>query len=144
MKSLIMALALALALSSMAYAGSEIESSKGELEILSLVVGVKQTYSKTSELEAKVVEILAGDGMNASRMVLVLNTGYHDIKVFELSEMMVEVTRVTFLAKDLIVINYTQDSFDENENQIVLKKSVTIKVNRNADNTLADSITIVE
>lgn len=142
MKSLIMALALAL--SSMAYAGSEIESSKGELEILSLVVGVKQTYSKTSELEAKVVEILAGDGMNASRMVLVLNTGYHDIKVFELSEMMVEVTRVTFLAKDLIVINYTQDSFDENENQIVLKKSVTIKVNRNADNTLADSITIVE
>lgn len=142
MKSLIMALALAL--SSMAYAGSEIESSKGELEILSLVVGVKQTYSKTSELEAKVVEILAGDGMNASRMVLVLNTGYHDVKVFELSEMMVEVKRVTFLAKDLIVINYTQDSFDENENQVVLKKSVTIKVNRNADNTLADSITIVE
>lgn len=132
-------------ISVVSFAGTTItaETNDSRLSILDLVVGVKQTYSKTSELEAKVIELLAGDGMNGTRMVLALNTGYHDSKVFELGEMMVEVIRITFLAKDVVVINYTQDNFDENDNQILVNRSITIKVGRNADNTLSDSITIL-
>lgn len=144
MKALI--LAALMSLSAVSFADTTIESANNdsELSILSLVVGVKQTYSVTSGLDAKVIELLAGDGMNATRMALVLNTGYGDMKVFELGEMMVSAKRITFLAKDLIVINYTQDSFDAEENQVVVNKSVTIQVLRNADNTLADSIKIIE
>ena len=127
-------------------ADTTIEAHKqdSELAILDLVVGVKQTYSVTSELQAKVIELLAGDGMNPTRMVLTLNTGYHDSKVFELGEMMYEVKRIVFLAKDLIVINFTQDSFDANDNQIQVNRSITIQVQRNTDGTLADSIKILE
>lgn len=144
MKTLII-LAL-LSLSAATFAGTTVvaESQDSSISVLDLVVGVHQTYSATSELQAKVVELLAGDGMNATRMVLTLNTGYNDTKIFELGQMMVEVKRITFLAKDLIVINYTQDSFDAEDNQVVVKKSVTIQVLRNADNTLADSITVLE
>ncbi|AUN99666.1 hypothetical protein DOM21_02475 [Bacteriovorax stolpii] len=144
MKSFI--LAIALAFSTASFANDSIEASNAsELKILDLVIGVQQTYSVTSELQAKVVEILAGDGMNATRMILVLNTGYQDSKVFELDEMMYEVKRIVFLAKDVIVINYVQDSFDDAEamNPIQVKKSITIKVLRNADGTLADKIEIV-
>ncbi len=144
MKSFI--LAIALAFSAVSFANDSIEASNASgLKILDLVIGVQQTYSVTSELQAKVVEILAGDGMNATRMILVLNTGYQDSKVFELDEMMYEVKRIVFLAKDVIVINYIQDSFDDAEamNPIQVKKSITIKVLRNADGTLADKIEIV-
>lgn len=144
MKSFI--LAIALTFSAVSFANDSIEASNAsELKILDLVIGVQQTYSVTSELQAKVVEILAGDGMNATRMILVLNTGYQDSKVFELDEMMYEVKRIVFLAKDVIVINYIQDSFDDAEamNPIQVKKSITIKVLRNADGTLADKIEIV-
>ncbi len=144
MKALLIAALLSLSAASFADATVTAENSDSQIAVLDLVVGVHQTYSQTSGLQAKVVELLAGDGMNATRMVLTLNTGYNDSKVFELGEMMVEVTRITFLAKDVIVVNFTQDSFDENDNQIVVKRSLTIKVNRNADNTLADSITILE
>lgn len=144
MKALI--IAALLSLSTISFADTTIEAHKqdSELSILDLVVGVKQTYSVTSELQAKVIELLAGDGMNATRMVLTLNTGYNDSKVFELGEMMVEVKRVVFLAKDVIVINFTQDSFDAEDNQILVNRSITIQVQRNADNTLADSIKILE
>nr|BDT29848.1 hypothetical protein BHI3_33140 [Bacteriovorax sp. HI3] len=144
MKSFI--LALTLLFGTVSFANDSIEASNAsELKILDLVIGVQQTYSVTSELQAKVVEILAGDGMNATRMILVLNTGYQDSKVFELDEMMYEVKRIVFLAKDVIVINYVQDSFDDAEamNPIQVKKSITIKVLRNADGTLADKIEIV-
>lgn len=145
MKSFI--LAIALAFSAATFANDSIEASKGsDLQILDLVVGIHQTYSVTSELQAKVVEILGGDGMNPTRMILVLNTGYNDTKIFELDAMMYSVTRITFLAKDVIVVNYIQDSFDnvDDMNAIQVKKSVTIKVLRNADGTLADKIEIVK
>ncbi|MBC7711754.1 MAG: hypothetical protein H7177_00345 [Rhizobacter sp.] len=133
-----------LAVSTVTFAQETIKAEKEDSRstILDLVVGVKQTYSQTSGLEAKVVELLAGDGMNAERMVLVLNTGYGDTKIFELSTMMVEVTRITFLDKDLIVINYTQDDFDQAGDSIQVNRSITIKVGRNADNTLSDTITV--
>lgn len=139
-------MAIALMVSAATFANETIEASKGELQVLDLVVGVHQTYSATSELQAKVVELLGGDGMNPTRMVLVLNTGYHDSKVFELQEMMLSVRRITFLAKDVIVVNYVQDSFDnaDDMNPIQVNRSVTIKVLRNADGTLADNIEIVK
>ncbi len=144
MKALIIAALLSLSAVSFADTTIEAHPQDSDLSILDLVVGVKQTYSVTSELQAKVVELLAGDGMNATRMVLTLNTGYNDSKVFELGEMMVEVKRIVFLAKDVIVINFTQDSFDANDNQILVNRSITIQVQRNADGTLADSIKVLE
>ena len=133
-----------LTFSAITFASETIEAQKNssELSILDLVVGINRTYSETSGLEAKVVELLAGDGMNASRMVLILNTGYQDTKIFELDEMMVAVRRITFLAKDVVVINYSQDSFDENDNQIIINKSMTIEVKRNTDNNLADTVEV--
>ena len=142
MKSLILFFSLLLSVSSFSAETIEAELPDSQFQILDLVVGVQQTYSQTSELSAKVIELLGGDGMNPTRMVLVLSTGYNDAKMFTLGEMMYEVTRIVFLAKDVVVINYIQDSFDENDNQIQLKKSVTIKVLRNADGTLADKIEI--
>lgn len=144
MKSLV--LAFILAFSANVFAESSLEASKGsELQVLDLVVGVHQTYSQTSELEAKAVEVLAGDGMNAIRMILVLRTGYEAAKIYEIQEMMSSVRRITFLAKDVVVINYIQDSFDnaDDMNPIQVNKSVTIKVLRNADGSLADKIEIL-
>jgi hypothetical protein len=143
MKTLVLLLSLMLSVSSFAAQTIDAELPDSQFQILDLVVGVQQTYSQTSELNAKVIELLGGDGMNPTRMVLVLSTGYHDAKMFTLSEMMYEVNRIVFLAKDVVVINYTQDSFDQNDNQIQLKKSITIKVLRNADGTLADKIEIL-
>lgn len=142
MKALILA---SLFFFSVASFADTIEANKqnSELFILDLVVGFKHTYSETAELEAKAIELLVGDGMNATRMVLILNTGYHDTKIFELGVMMVEVRRIIFLAKDVIIVNYTQETFDENDNQIFLDKALTIKVKRNADNTLADVIEVL-
>lgn len=144
MKAIIIAALLSLSAVTLADTTIEAHKQNSELAILDLVVGVKQTYSTTSELQAKVIELLAGDGMNPTRMVLTLSTGYHDSKVFELGEMMVEVKRIVFLAKDLIVINFTQDSFDANDNQILVNRSITIQVIRNANGTLANSIKVLE
>lgn len=138
---------LLISFSAATFAESKIEASNGsELQVLDLVVGVHQTYSKTSELEAKVIEILVGDGMNATRMVLILNTGYQDTKIFELEEMMVGVRRITFLAKDVVVINYIQDSFDnaDDMNPIQVNRSVTLQVLRNIDGTLANEIKVLK
>ncbi len=137
---------LILSLSSISFAETKIEASQGELQVLELVLDVHSTYSKTSELEAKVIELLAGDGMNGTRMVLILNTGYHDTKAFELQEMMVAVKRITFLAKDVIVINYIQDTFDnaDDMNPIQINRSVTLQVLRNSDGTLANEIKVLK
>lgn len=141
-----MFLALTLSFSTFANTTVTAEENNSELQILDLVVGVTQTYSKTSELNAKVVEILGGDGMNPTRMVLVLSTGYHDTKIFNLDPMFYSVTRIVFLAKDVVVINYLQDSFDNDVdmNTIQVKKSITIQVLRNADGTLANEVKILK
>ncbi|NOT78158.1 MAG: hypothetical protein HOP07_04050 [Bacteriovoracaceae bacterium] len=146
MKSFIMFLALTLSFSTFANTTVTAEENNSELQILDLVVGVTQTYSKTSELNAKVVEILGGDGMNPTRMVLVLSTGYEDTKIFNLDPMFYSVTRIVFLAKDVVVINYLQDSFDNDVdmNTIQVKKSITIQVLRNADGTLANEVKILK
>lgn len=141
-----MFLALTLSFSTFANTTVTAEENNSELQILDLVVGVTQTYSKTSELNAKVVEILGGDGMNPTRMVLVLSTGYEDTKIFNLDPMFYSVTRIVFLAKDVVVINYLQDSFDNDVdmNTIQVKKSITIQVLRNADGTLANEVKILK
>lgn len=144
MKKMIIALLISLMAASTF--ASEIQKADNDetLRVLDLVVGVKQTYSKTSELEAKVIEILAGDGMNPTRMVLILSTGnpMEENRIFTLGEMMVEATRITFLDKDLIVINYTQDDFDQNDNTILVKRSLTIEVLRNEKGELSGEIKI--
>ena len=117
-------------------------------QLLDLVVGIKSTYSKAAELEAKVIELLGGDGMNPTRMALAVNTGIHgDSKVFMLdSIMMSEVTRITFLAKDVIVINFNYDTFDFSKDdagtQIVAKGSVKITVKRNGIGEISDKIEV--
>lgn len=134
-------------LSFSAFSAETIPASKDEsIRVLDLVVGIKQTYSKASELEAKVVELLAGDGMNPTRMVLVLGTGdpMEENRIFELGEMMYEVTRITFTGIDEILINYSQDNFDEEGNTIQVKKAMKIKVLRNADRTLTGEIKILD
>lgn len=145
MKKIIATLMFCL-LSFSAFSAETIPASKEDsIRILDLVVGIKQTYSRASELEAKVVELLAGDGMNPTRMVLVLGTGnpMEENRIFELGEMMYEVTRITFTDIDEILINYTQDTFDQNDNTIQVKKSMKIKVLRNADKTLTGEIQIL-
>jgi hypothetical protein len=130
-----------------AFSSETIPATQDEsVRVLDLVVGIKQTYSKASELEAKVVELLAGDGMNPTRMVLVLGTGdpMEANRIFELSPMMYEVTRITFTDIDQIQINYTQDSFDENDNTIQVKKSMKIQVLRKADRSLTGEIKILD
>lgn len=116
-------------------------------QLLDLVIGIKMTYSKTSGLDAKVIELLGGDGMNATRMALALNTGIHgDSKVYMLDTiMMSEVTRITFLAKDVIVINFNYDTFDfssGDEKQIVAKGSLKINVKRTANGELSDTVEV--
>jgi len=134
-------------LSISAFSAETIPASKDEnVQVLQLVVGMKTTYSKASGLDAKVIELLAGDGMNPTRMVLVLNTGEmtEPTPIFDLGVMMYEVTRVTFTDIDELLINYTQDSFDENDNTIQVKKSMKIKILRNADRTLTGEIKILD
>lgn len=143
-KILIASFLILLSLSS--YADETLQSSKDQgLIVLDLVVGIHQTYSTTSELEAKVVELLGGDGMNPTRMVLVLSTGnpMEENRIFELGEMMYEVKRITFLDKDLIVINYTQDTFDQNDNTIQVKRSIKIQVLRSSNGELSGEIKIL-
>ena len=105
---------------------------------------VKSTYSKTSGLEAKIVELIGGDGMNPTRMVLVLGTGnpMEENRIFELDTMMYEATRITFLAKDVVVVNYTQESLDENGRSFTVKRSLKIEVLRDTNGALKGEITV--
>ncbi|MBP9681112.1 MAG: hypothetical protein KBD76_06880 [Bacteriovorax sp.] len=114
------------------------------LQILDLVIGVKQTYSQTSELEAKVIELLGGDGLNPTRLVLILGTGnpMEEKRIFSLGVAVYEVTRITFLDKDLIVINYFQDDIDEEGKTSTVKRSMKIQVLRQASGELSGEIKI--
>ena len=147
MKALILSsFLILLSFGQVSYASESIEASTDDsVKILDLVIGVHQTYSTASELEAKVIEILAGDGMNHTRMILILNTGYQDTKIFELGVMMSSVSRVVFLNSDVIVINYVQNDFDnmDDMNQVEKNRSISIQVLRNADGTLSDQIKII-
>lgn len=147
MKKVILAIAIALtALQSFATDRVQ-KSNETSLEILDLVVDVHSTYSEASNLQAKVIELLGGDGMNPTRMALVLSTGYGEApQVYMLDTMLYSVTRVTFLAIDTIVVNYLQDSFDniEDMNPIQVKKSLQIKVLRNSNGELTGAIDLTE
>lgn len=132
---------------SFAHASDSIEASNDEsVKILDLIVGVKQTYSQASGLEAKVFEILGGDGMNPTRMILVINTGLEDSKIFELDVMMYSVKRIVFLNTDVIVINYVQDDFDntDDQNPVQVNRSITLQVLRNEDGSLANQIKVLK
>ncbi|MFA6236824.1 MAG: hypothetical protein WC635_05800 [Bacteriovorax sp.] len=145
MKALFLsALFVVMSLGNISMASETIKASTDEREkILELVVGVQQTYSKASELEAKVIEILGGDGMNPTRMYLILNTGYQDSKTFELGIMMYSVKRIVFLDIDTIVINYVQDDLSS-EMPVQVNRSITVKVLRNKDGSLSDQIKILK
>lgn len=144
MKSIIILLS-ALTLSISAFASQEkVAASQDEsFQVLDLIVNITRTYSRASGMDAKVIELLGGDGANPTRMVLTLNTGYTEkAKVYFLDYiMMYKVTRVTFLAKDVIVINYLQDSFiGEDLKQVQLKKSLKVTVQRDSQGQLTDEI----
>ncbi len=144
MKKLMLACSVLL-MSMQSLAAEKIDASNDEsLQILDSVVQVHRTYSQTSGYEAKLFELLGGDGMNPTRMVLLLNTGMggESSQVFQLGEMMYAVTRITFLAKDVIVVNYTQDSFADSEAlvPIQVKKSMKITVQKDGKGQLTGSI----
>lgn len=143
MKSFLTAILLLSSLT--AFSAEKIESNpSSEYQLLDLVLDVHHKYSETSGLMAKVVELLAGDGVNATRMVLILNEGYGEAaKAFELPTMLSSVRRVTFLAKDVVVINYTQDSYEEQGDDFVfvpVRKSMKITLQRDAKGKLLDHV----
>lgn len=144
MKKIIIGLLFSL-LSLSVFASEIVVSNKDEnLSVLDLVISVKSTYSQSSELQAKVVELIAGDGMNPTRMVLIFSTGNPDAenKIFELPTMMYEVKRITFSNIDEIVINFTQDTFDQNDNTITIDRSIKINVFRDAKGELTNEIKV--
>lgn len=147
MKKIILALMFFLSINSSSFATEIIQANKDEnIRILDLVVGLQSTYSQTSQLEAKVFELLAGDGLNPVRLALVLGTGdpYQEKRIFELNERVYSVRRITFAAKDLIVINFTQDTFDANEEVIQINRSLKILVLRNEVGELTGEIKILD
>lgn len=142
MKSLI--LFALLTMSSLSFAQSSFIDAREDLAVLGLVVTQYSTYSETSGLEAKVVELLVGDGMNALRMALVVADGMGTSHVFELPEMMYEVKKVEFVGKDLIKVTFIQETFDAAENTIKVEKSIKVQALRFKDGSLSDSLKIVE
>jgi hypothetical protein len=144
MKKIIIGLLFSL-LSLSVFASEIVVSNKDEnLSVLDLVISVKSTYSQSSELQAKVVELIAGDGMNPTRMVLIFSTGNPDAenKIFELPTMMYEVKRITFSNIDELVINFTQDTFDQNDNTITIDRSIKINVFRDNEGELTNEIKV--
>jgi hypothetical protein len=110
------------------------ETANDSLIAASMVERVIRAYSKSSSLDVKVVELLGGDGMNPTRMLLVLDGAY----VYDLGIVMLEVRRVVVSGIDEITINYSQDSIDENDNNIVVKKSMKLKVTRDSRGNPSD------
>lgn len=146
MKKIITALLFCL-LSISAFSAETIQATRNaNVRILDRIVGLKMTSSKASKLDAKVVELLNGDGFNPTKMVLVLGAGdpTEQNNIFDLDVMMYEVTRVTFTAIDQILINYTQDSFDQDGNTSQVKKSMKIQVLRSSDGSLSGEIKILD
>lgn len=132
--------------------GTEDNSNLGS--ILHLVTSAMSTGSYTSNLTVNLLSKVGGDGMNPTRIVLSLNstvqtsTGKEPgVFIYELDTMLKKVERVTFNAKDSIVINYIQETFvDAEDAQTVkdVKKSLIIKVLRNSKGDLINQIDIQE
>lgn len=139
-----------MAFTSMAFAevkSSDIKATDDKnLSVLDLVVGVNQTYSKSAGVDAKVLELLGGDGLNPTRMILILSNGRPDLgsRIFELGEMMLQVKRITFLSKNEIVINYTQHDIDPKDDSdfIIVNRSLTIEFSIEKDESISKTIKI--
>ncbi len=146
MKSVTAFLVLLLMSSTVLAQESQVKASNEErVMALSLVEKVTSVYSNAAGVRAKVIESLGGDGLNASRMTLVLENGRPEsMPVFELGIMMVEVRRVTFLSLNEVVINYSQDNLDpEDDSKFVLtNRSITVKFKIESDGSIASKIDI--
>lgn len=144
MKSLMLFILMSFSAVSFANTTVQAEGADSSSIILEVVQGIHQKYSPSAELEAKVVELLVGDGMNATRMVLVLKNGYGDSKVFELGEMIEEVQAVRFTSNNLVTIYYKQTTFNGNDEAVIVERNLTVKVAKNADGSLSDSLTVLK
>lgn len=130
-----------------AYARDYIETTDlSDVRILDLVEAVHKTYSHSSEVEAKLFELLVGDGMNPSRMVLVLNNGYGESRIFDLEILMSTVKKIHFLNTDVLVIHYIQDEFDNMEDMKIVKRNrtITLEIIRNEDGALSNLLRIIK
>ena len=149
MKNLLAALLITL-LSGISFASGVVSSSESakdsRYDILDLVIGVHKTYSRAAGLDASVFEIIGGDGMNPTRMILIINDGLGNKKTFELSQMMVSVSRITFLSKNEIVINFAQDDFknisEDNYSQVIIERSIKIKLTKNNNGEMSDTVSV--
>ncbi len=115
-------------------------------DILYHVQSVTTKYSAASNLDAKVFELLVGDGTNPYRMILVLNDIYGNVRNYELGIMMVGMRRMVFSGVDEITINYTQDDIRDTDDKIEtvpVNLSLKIKIKRNKDGSLANEIELV-
>lgn len=139
-------LGLVLVLASLSSFAGNIEAEKSEsFDILTRVMAVHDTSSQASGLDAKVVELLAGDGMNPARIAVVFDGGFENSKVFVLDTMLLSVSRITFSAIDTVTINYLQETYDDvSDLPIKVKKSLQIKVKRNENSELADSAEVID
>lgn len=142
MKSLI--LFALLTISSLSFAQSSFIDAREDFAVLGLVVTPLSTYSEANSLQASVVPLLTGDGMNAITMALVVSDGMGSSYVFELNERVYEVTRVTFSGVDTITVTYVQNSLDAAGNVVKVKGSVTVQALRFKNGTLSDSLKIIK
>lgn len=144
MKKLFISILLSV-MATTSFAGEILRSSTDKnLNVLDRVISVKDTFSKTSALEAKMIELLSSEGMNPTRVVLILGTGnpMEENRIFELEMPVLAASKITFVKKDLLVINYTQDSFNDDGQNIIVKRSIRIKVLRNEAGSLSGKISI--
>lgn len=103
-------------------------------------------FSKSAGVEAKVFELIGADGINPHRLILSLENGrpYLGKPVFEIEEKIVSLRRVTFLTKNQIVINYSQQDIDpkDDSNFITVNRSMTVTFSIAADGSIAPIINI--
>lgn len=146
MKNLFSTFIIFIALSSFAMAstGEAITSQTSEsiYEILSRVLSVQTTYSQASNLDAKVVELTGGDGLNSTRVVILFNSGNLEDKIFALDTLLFSVDRISFVEANTLLINYTQDSINKEGENIQVKKSLTIKVQRDVAGELTNNAVV--
>lgn len=146
MKNLFSTFIIFIALSSFAMAstGEAITSQTSEsiYEILSRVLSVQTTYSQASNLDAKVVELTGGDGLNSTRVVILFNSGNLEDKIFALDTLLFSVDRIFFVEANTLLINYTQDSINKEGENIQVKKSLTIKVQRDVAGELTNNAVV--
>lgn len=142
MKSLI--LFALLTISSLSFAQSSFIDAREDLAVLGLVVTPHSDYSEANRLQASVVPLLTGDGMNAITMALVVSDGMGSSYVFELNERVYNVTSVNFTGVDIITVDYVQNSLDAAGNAVKVKGSVTVQALRYKNGTLSDSLKIIK